>query len=73
MGEEGGKPSFPLNAFLRSTEGCFLLTVLEEGAGERSLTGDADSRGLPLGCWGEFFSSHEAFGVIVTDIVVRRG
>jgi hypothetical protein len=71
--EEGGQPSSPLNSFLRSSEGRFLLTVLEEEVGERSLSSDVDGRGLPLDCWGEFFSSHEALEAIVIDIVAGRG
>jgi len=72
--EEGGQPSSPLNSLLRSSEGRFLLTVLEEEVGEWFLPGDAGGKesSVPLDDEGGFVASGEALGAIVIDIVARR-
>ena len=72
--ETGEQPSSSLNSLLRSSEGRFLLTVLEEEAGERRFSGGPGGAGLPLDDDGGGFAlSHGALGVIVIDIVGRRG
>lgn len=65
--EKGGQPSSSLNSLLRSSEGLFLLTVLEGEEGERSLLSGVDGTALPLGDGG-FVSLREASEVIVMDI-----
>lgn len=63
-----GEPSSSKNAFLRSSEGLFFLTILEGKTGEMSPVGEIGG-GLVLDEGGEFASSRTSLGVMI-DIVV---
>lgn len=69
VGEVGGQASSPLNSFLRSSEGRFLLTVLEVCEGrERSSPGGAGGNRSLLDDWGGVFSSLVALEVVMIDM-----
>ena len=69
-----GWPHFsPLNSPLRSSEGRFLLTVLEGEVVEWSPSAGAGDKALPLDDGGEFVSLRGALWVVEMDIVARKG